>query len=225
MARFVVIHGQLALHALGGEILPQPLFPHRVGDELGAQLRRRRAQHLSQLAVLPADRRPILPQTALVLPPVEQSCQLLVDGGEEVGKLHAAVGEISGEVAPLAPAPLQHGGQGVVEGVVGGHIIPLPAGGLERAALAHPVRRPVKDSGSVVIVGASGVEGTPHGFVQTLEGGGGVLHPALYIGHGSLLSAVFGLPGHQGAHLPQQLVRQQEKDYRGGKHLVEQRNV
>ena len=36
---------------------------------------------------------------------------------------------------------------------------------------------------------------------------------------------MFGLPGHQGAHLPQQLVRQQEKDHRGGKHLVEQRNV
>ena len=52
----VVIGGQAAIDALGGQVLPQALFPHRVGHQLRPQLGSRRVQHPGQLGILAAHR-------------------------------------------------------------------------------------------------------------------------------------------------------------------------
>ena len=221
----VVIGGQAAINALGGQVLPQALFPHRVGHQLRPQLGSRRVQHPGQLGILAAHRRAVLTEAALELPPAQQGGQLLVGGGEKLRELHAAVGEVGGEVSALPPAPLQHGGEGVVEGVEGGDVVPLPAGGLQRAALADPPGRPIEDGCGVVVIGCGGVEGRPHGLVQALEGGCRGLHPGADIGAGPLLGVVPGLPGHQRPHLAQGALGEDQKDHRGDKDLVEQGEV
>ena len=57
----------VSLQAQGGEVAPQLLFPGRVGDQLGGQLRRRISQDMGQLGVLAAHRPPALLEPGLVL--------------------------------------------------------------------------------------------------------------------------------------------------------------
>ena len=162
---------------------PQLLIACRVRDQLPAQLCRRRPQKGGQLPILPAHRRPALPDAAVVLPAVEQGGELLVHRLHKGGEVEAAVGEVAGVVAGHSPPPLQHGGRGVVEGVEGGHIVPLPAAGPEGAGPAHPTGRPVKDRRHIVVV-LRHPEGAPQGLVQGTEGGGGGLQLFLHIALG-----------------------------------------
>ena len=90
---------------------------------------------------------------------------------------------------------------------------------------AYPVRRPVEYGGGIPVVGPSRPEGQAHGFVQPLEGSGGLLQPGADIGAGPFPGVLSGLGRHQGTHLPQGPLGQQHKNNRGGKHLIEQGNV
>ena len=88
--------------------------------------------------------------------------------------MDAPVGKVAGEVPPLRPAPLHHGGGGVVEGVEGGVVVCFPAPVPEGAPPALPPRRPVEDGGHVVVV-VRGPEGGAQGVAQGAEGLGGAL--------------------------------------------------
>ena len=72
---------------------------------------------LPQLDVLAPGPLALGVQLPAVLPPQQQGGDLGADGGEELGEVDAAVGEVGGEVLRLRPAPGQEGGGGVVEGV------------------------------------------------------------------------------------------------------------
>ena len=67
--------------------------------------------------------------------------------------MDAAVGKILGEVLGHDPPPLQHHRRGVVHGVEGPGILPLPAEAAQGAAPAYPLRRPVEDDGGILLAG------------------------------------------------------------------------
>jgi hypothetical protein len=119
---------------------------------------------------------------------------------------------VVGKVPGLPLAPLHHGLGGVVEGVEGGHIAPLPALAAQGAGAAHLAGRPVKDSGYVVVV-AGRAEGGAHGLVEGAEGVGGVLQTAA----GALLGGLVRVGGNGWGDPPAQLFQrglgQQEKDH------------
>ena len=222
----VVIGGQAAINALGGQVLPQALFPHRVGYQLRPQLGRRRVQHPGQLGILAAHRRAVLAEAALELPPAQQGGQLLVGGREKLRELHAAVGEVGGEVSTLPPAPLQHGGEGRSLRAVGRwRRSPAASRRFAEGSACRSARPPDRRRMRRRCHWGGGVEGRPHGLVQALEGGCRGLHPGADIGAGPLLGVVPGLPGHQRPHLAQGALGEDQKDHRGDKDLVEQGEV
>ena len=136
--------------------------------------------------------------------------------------MQTAAGEVEGKIQSLAPAPVYHGGQGVVESVEGGDIVPLPASVPQRAAAAHPARRPVEDGGGVAVVGTGPAEGAAQGGVELLKGSGGLQELAAHIGHGPVRRVGRPLAGQQGPHPAGELVRQQQEEHRGGEHFVQQ---
>ena len=62
---------------------------------------------------------------------------------------------MTGKVLCLPPAPVQHGGQSVIQGVEGGDVITLPTGIPQGTAPADPVCRAVEDNSGIVVVGNS----------------------------------------------------------------------
>ena len=134
--------------------------------------------------------------------------------------MEAAVGEVAGVVAGHSPPPLQHGGRGVVEGVEGGHIVPLPAAGPEGAGPAHPTGRPVKDRRHIVVV-LRHPEGAPQGLVQGTEGGGGGLQLFLHIALGPAIRGRRRGWGQQASQALPLALRHHEKSHRTQKHLIQ----
>ena len=81
-----------------------------------------------------------------------------------------------GQVLGHHPSPLQHQGRGVIHGVEGTGVLPLPAEVTQGAAPAHPLRRPVKDDGGVLLIGF----GRPaHAVVQLPQGPRSLCQPLL----------------------------------------------
>ena len=133
-------------------MLAQTAFQHRLRGQLLAQLHRRALQQAGHLGVLPAHRGPALLDAAVVLLPVAQGGEFLVYRRQKGREVQAPVGKILGKIRRFTPAPVQHGGGRVVEGVERGDIIPVPAPGLERTFFADAGSRPVKDHGDIVVV-------------------------------------------------------------------------
>ena len=123
--------------------------------------------------------------------------------------MEAPGGKVLGEVPRLPAAPVRHGGQGVVEGIEGGGVVPLPAGVPQGAAAAHLVRRPVKNGGHVPVIGAGAAESALHGLVELPESTGRLPQAFPHIGGGPVPGVIPPLLGEAGGGLPQQPVRQQ----------------
>ena len=186
---------------------------HRIGNQFLSQLGGGLLQHAGELGILPAHRPAALLDAAVVLAAVKKSGELPVDRCQKLGKVDAPAGKVGREVPRLSLAPLHHGLGGVVEGVEGSHIAPLPALAAQGAGAAHLTGRPVKDGGHIVVIPGRPKGGT-HGFVEGAEGVGSVLQAAA----GALLGGLVRIGGHGGGEPPAQLfqghLRQQEKDHR-----------
>ena len=81
----------------------------------------------------------------MVLAAQEEKPQLLVDGGDKLPQMDAPGGEVQGKILRLGRATAQQRRTGIIEGVVGGVIVLLPAVGAQDAGAAHLFRRPVED--------------------------------------------------------------------------------
>ena len=197
--------------------LPLALDVHR---QLGGGLRRRPLQHPRQLAVLGTYRRPALPYPAVVPPPGQQPLQLPVDAAQKRRKMHAPVGKIAGKIRRRPLAPVQQPGQRVGQGVFCGLVVLLPAQLALGAFGAHRLRRPVENFGGVAVVHRPVVQPLqtvghrPEGPRRPPQLSGGVGPGAALLLPGALLTGEGGKP-------PQQLVRQQEEQHAGRRHLVE----
>ena len=136
--------------------------------------------------------------------------------------MDAAAGKVLGKVPRLPPAPVQHGLGGVVQGVEGGHVVPLPAVGAEGAGAAHLTGRPVEDGGHVVVV-LGRPEGGPHGVVQGAEGLGGLLQAALdpALGPAVRREGPLLLREQPGRQPPQGPLGQEEEGHRPQEYLVQ----
>ena len=165
-------------------MLAEPPFPLGVGGELGGELGGGGTQGRGQRPVLAAHLPTVVLHPALILPPGEEGGQLFIDGREKLGEFLAPVGEIARKILPLSPAPIHHGGEGVVEGVIGAYIVPLPAHQLHGAGAAHLGGGAVEDGGGVVVVAHRSAARSPQGRVEGAKGGGGGFQPFLHMAHG-----------------------------------------
>ena len=70
--------------------------------------------------------------------------------------MDAPAAEVAGKIPRLRPAPLQQDGSGVVEGVEGGDILPVPAHVPDGTLPADHLRSPVEDHGGILVLGLLG---------------------------------------------------------------------
>ena len=126
------------------------------------------AQHLAQMLILGLCQRPGVLQPGPVLPPQTERVQLRIDGAQQLRKVQAPAGEKQGKILRFRPATLQHGGTGVVEGVVGGVVLRLPAALYQHAIAAGLLGGVVEDHRRVFapLCGA----GAEHGVIQVAKG-------------------------------------------------------
>lgn len=120
------------------------------------------------MLILGLCQRPGVLQPGPVLPPQTERVQLRIDGAQQLRKVQAPAGEEQGKILRLRPATLQHGGTGVVEGVVGGVVLRLPAALYQHAIAAGLLGGVVEDHRRVFapLCGA----GAEHGVIQVAEG-------------------------------------------------------
>ena len=171
--------------------------------------------------ILAADRPPAFPKPVLVLLPILQRGKLLVGCLEKLGKLQAPPSEPAGKIGSL-PLPLfQHNWKGVVQGIIGGNIVVLPAGIPQGAFPADLVGAPVKNGGGVAVVDTvfreGGAESVPH---RAKRFGGGTQPLPHIFRPAALRIARFPLL-HGRAQTPQTVLRQKKKDHRSDEGLVE----
>ena len=171
-----------------------------------------------------AYRRPALPDPGAVLPAVKQGGELLVHRGHKIGKMDAPVGEVPGEVLWLRPAPLHHGGGGVVQGVEGGVVVRLPAPVPKAAPPALAAGHPVEDGGHVVVVFRA-PEGGAQGVVQGPEGQGGVLQLLLDDALGPQVRRALHLRGQPAPQPPEGPLRREQKEHPGQKGFIQEGQV
>jgi len=81
----------------------------------------------------------------MILAAQEEKPQFLVDGGDKLPQMDTPGGEVQGEILRLGRAAAQQRRTGIIEGVVGGVIVLLPAVSAQDAGAAHLLRRPVED--------------------------------------------------------------------------------
>ena len=192
-----------------------------VGHQLLGQLRRRAAQQVGQLGVLPGHGGPAGPHPAVVLPAVQQGGQLPVHLSHIVPEMKAPVGEPPGKIPRPPPAPGQDSGQGVVHGIHGAGIVLLPAVLPPGAVPAHLGRRPAEDHGGVPVI-VRRAEGGIHRLVQAAKGGRRPLHPLSDQLLGLQIRPSPGLRwGHPGPQAAQHPARQQQKQGTARQSLIQ----
>ena len=115
-------------------------------------------------------------QLAMILAAQEEKPQFLVDGGDKLPQMDAPGGEVQGEILRLGRATAQQRRTGIIEGVVGGVIVLLPAVGAQDAGAAHLLRRPVEDHRGILRRGRGRVP--EEAVVQGAQSRSGLLQPA-----------------------------------------------
>ena len=216
----VGIHRHPALQPQGGQALLHQALAAHVHRRLLAELRRRPVQHGRHVAVLGANRRPALPHPAVVPAAAQQGGQLPVGRHQKGLKADAAAGEVGGKVLQRPRPPVQHGGEGVRQGGLCHLVLPLPAALLLLALDAHPVRRPVKNAGGVLVVGGGGgLEGGAQPPRHRPERLGGLAQALGGKGPGVDALLLRRLLAHQGGQPAQELVRQQQEHRRPRRQL------
>ena len=219
--RLVIVDRGLPLHPQASQVAAQLSVPMKVGGKLGGELRGGGGEDLGQGLILPAYRPPAFLQAALILLAVTQGGELLVGRAQEGREADTSAGKPP-RVIPRLPLPLlQHGREGVVQGVVGADGILSPTGAPQRTAGAHPLGGPVKDPGRVGIVlpvlGKRRAQTVPH----LAKGPGSILQPSGGIGGAPLGRPVPLLPAKHSSQLVEMPLGQKQKAHRGQKGLVE----
>ena len=141
---------------------------HTAPQQRALRLRRGlAAQHLAQVRVLGLRQLSGVLQPRPVLPPQTEGVQLRVDGPQQLREVQAPAGEEQWEILRLGPAPLQHGRARVVEGVVGGLILRLPAALYQHAVPADLLGGVVEDHRRILALFRG--PRAEHGVVQILK--------------------------------------------------------
>ncbi|MPM46622.1 hypothetical protein SDC9_93327 [bioreactor metagenome] len=224
-AVFVLIAAGGAVQLQGGQVAAQALLPLGVGGQVGLQRSGCPGENAAQFGILTAHRLAAFPQAALVLAAAEEYRQLLIGGCQKIGKVQAAGGEMGRKVGGQGAAPVHHGGGGVVEGVEGCYIIPLPAIVPEGAAAAHTVGGPVEHQRHVGRVFRRGVKGAPEALVQLAEGGRGFIHARAHIFGGLLGGFSLGFPQQRRVDPAQHPLGEQHEANRSHEDLVQAGNT